>query len=248
MNILLVNDDGYKAEGINALDEVLTAHGHRVFMVAPETEQSGKSHSMTVMGCVRASEFRKDHYYLTGSPADCIIYPIRSGLISEPIDAVVSGINHGYNASTDITYSGTCGAARQAAIYGIKAIAISADKNPEDGSYDFMPAAGFLAENLSRFLRYIKGDAFLNINIPYGFSGGYELADIGMIDYQDDISLRKEEDGNIIMEVIGMKSARRTFSRKHRADFEVLSSGKASLSFIDIHPHVSYPHMESFDD
>ena len=60
MNILLVNDDGYKAQGINTLDEVLTAHGHNIYVVAPATEQSGKSNSMTVGGSVIAREYKKN--------------------------------------------------------------------------------------------------------------------------------------------------------------------------------------------
>ncbi len=246
MNILLVNDDGYKAEGINVLDEVLTSYGHRIYMVAPMEEQSGKSHSMTVSGSVKAVEFKENHFYLTGSPADCIIYSIRSGLINDHIDAVVSGINHGYNVSTDITYSGTCGAARQAAIFGMKAIAISTDKKKGENEYKFRETAEFLAKNLELFIRHIKGDAFLNINTPSDFNGQYELADLGTIDYFDDISIRREDNGKITLKVEGMVTNLRSFSKKHRADFEVTASGKASVSFIDIRPHVSYPHMESF--
>ena len=247
MNILLVNDDGYKAEGINVLDEVLSSYGHRIYMVAPMTEQSGKSHSMTVSGSVKAVEFKENHFYLTGSPADCIIYSMRSGLIKDHVDVVVSGINHGYNVSTDITYSGTCGAARQAAIFGMKAIAISTDKKPEETGYRFRETAEFLAENLDLFIRHIKGDAFLNINTPSDFNGEYELSDLGIIDYLDDVSIKREANGDIILKVEGMTSGFRTFSKKHRADFEVTASGKAAVSFIDIRPHVSYPHMESFN-
>lgn len=245
MNILLVNDDGYKAQGINTLDEVLSEHGHNIYVVAPATEQSGKSNSMTVGGSVIAREYKKNRYYLTGSPADCIIFPFRSGLVNN-IDLVVSGINHGYNVSTDIIYSGTCGAARQATMYGLKAIAISTDREKGESEFNFRGAAEFLAENLELFASKIKGETFLNINTPACFSG-YELADLGAIDYRDEVSLKREDNGDIKLEFAGITASYRTFKRKHRADFEVTRDKKAALSFIDIHQHISYPHMESFN-
>lgn len=246
MNILLVNDDGYKAEGINTLDDVLTAAGHNIYVVAPVSEQSGKSHSMTVRGSVTVKEYRKNRYSLTGSPADCIIFPFRSGLIDN-IDLVVSGINHGYNVSTDIIYSGTCGAARQAAMYGMKAIAISTDKKKDEANYNFKTTAEFLRDNLDLFVSKIKGETFLNINTPSTFSG-YELADLGAIDYRDEVALKRESNGDITLEFTGISASFRIFERKHRADFEVTRNGKASLSFIDVHQHISYPNMESFND
>ena len=77
MHILLVNDDGYKAEGINTLFSVLTSFGHDVYIVAPHTEQSAKSHAMTVIGDVTIYKHDEHHYSLEGTPADCVIIHFR---------------------------------------------------------------------------------------------------------------------------------------------------------------------------
>lgn len=245
MNILLVNDDGYQAEGIRTLDEVLSKYGHKIFLVAPEKEQSGKSHSMTVRGALELTEYSHNHYYLAGSPADCIIFPIKGHIFEEKIDLVVSGINHGYNQSTDITYSGTCGAARQASLYGMKAIAISVDRE-KGGIYDFKAAAEFLANHLELFVPKIHGDVFLNINVPPKFSGEWELADLGAIDYEDKIEITELGNNKKILKVSGLDiNYRKPHKSKYRADFEVTKDNKASVSFIDIHQRVSYPHFES---
>ena len=114
MNILLSNDDGYQADGIRILEEVLVSHGHTVYISAPEGEQSGKSHSMTIRGEIAVTKYGERHFHISGTPADCIVYSHRSALFPVNFDAVISGINHGYNLSTDVIYSGTCAAARQA--------------------------------------------------------------------------------------------------------------------------------------
>ncbi len=118
MNILLSNDDGYKALGIRVLEDVLSEAGHDVYVSAPDSEQSGKSHAMTIRGRIVVTEYAPKHFHVSGTPADCIVYSHRCSLFPIPFDVVISGINHGYNLSTDIIYSGTCAAARQAAFYG----------------------------------------------------------------------------------------------------------------------------------
>ena len=115
MNILLSNDDGYKADGIRILEEVLASYGHEIYVSAPDSEQSGKSHAMTISGKVTVTEFAPHHFHVSGTPADCIVYSHRCSLFPVAFDVVISGINHGYNLSTDIVFSGTCAAARQAA-------------------------------------------------------------------------------------------------------------------------------------
>lgn len=242
MRILLVNDDGYRALGINALDEVLTERGHTVSVIAPESEQSGKSHSMSILGTCYATEYGKNRYYMTGSPADCVIYGVKSGLLGMDIDLVISGINHGYNLSSDIIYSGTCAAARQAVLYGYKAIAISRYVKHafiNEKSY-FTEAAEFLADNLDLFVDSLDSDDFLNINIPFVFNGKGREASIGEIRYNDEFDIERQEDGRIRIENTDCTlEFRRMNDSAVKNDFDVCKEGYASLTLVDILPSSS---------
>ena len=235
MRILLVNDDGYKADGINALDKILSECGHEIYMVAPSVEQSGKSHSMTLNEPGHIHRFADKHYNVDGTPVDCMIYSLKSTLLDKKPDLIVSGINHGYNQSTDIVYSGTCGAARQAVMYGYKAIAISADKS-KDGKFNFIAAATFLAEHLLEFVSMIEEHSFLNINIPYDFNGKYEYSSIGMIEYDDQFSLDEVGDGEYVIKNTGCNIKYHSVDQNHPNDFELTSKGIAAISLVEISP------------
>lgn len=249
MNILLVNDDGYRAEGIRALERALSECGHEIYLTAPSVEQSAKSHSMTINSHVYATEYEKNHFHLTGSPADCVIYSLKSKLIPIKPDLVISGINHGYNLSSDIIYSGTCAAARQACLYGFKAIAISTNKG-SDGSFDFKKAADFLVSHLEEFVFKLDSKAFLNINVPSNFDGcSYELSSIGEIDYDDQFILEKQEDGRIkISNTECIITHKRFETSKYPHDWEVCKKGSAALSLIRILPEIEESNMEAFGE
>lgn len=242
MNILLSNDDGFEALGINVLDRVLSER-HVVTVAAPDREQSGKSHSMTISGRVRITEYGDRHFHVSGTPADCIIYSHRCSLFPVQPDIVIAGINHGYNLSADIVYSGTCAAARQAAFYGMKAIALSA----EDGCGEdtFEKAARFVLDNLEALSAAIRPMTFLNINVPVSFSGEWEKGGIGFVRYLDDISV-VEECGNIReLEINGCEFHRFPAAGAYRADYEICASGRAAVTLVDVLPHYSAS-MDSF--
>lgn len=244
MKILLVNDDGYRAEGINVLDKVLSEYGHTVEVIAPSVEQSGKSHSMTLYGSKILTKYGDNRYHVDGTPVDCIIYGTKSKILQSKPDLVISGINHGYNLSTDITYSGTCGAARQAALYGYKAIAISEGMVAKD-KYHFDLSARFLADNLDYFVSLIEEESFLNINIPNAFSGKYEYASIGAIDYDDEFSVEDIGDDKFIIKNTGCKITYKNIDGGvHPNDFEICQKGNASVSLVDILPSCLTHHME----
>ncbi len=244
MNILLVNDDGYKAEGIRVLESILSEHGHNVYVSAPTEEQSAKSHAMTINGSRYATEYKAGHFHIDGTPADCIIYGLNSDLFSVKPDVVISGINHGYNLSTDIIYSGTCGAARQAAFYGYKAIAISTYRG-DDNRYRFKDCAEFLVAHLEDFLSKLKGNAFVNINIPPNFDGNFEYASIGEIQYHDKFAVEKESEHRYKITNIDCDIVYKTIDNgKHKNDFELCERGIASVSYIDLFPQCSLSHME----
>ena len=236
MNILLSNDDGFEAVGINTLDAVLSER-HTVTVAAPDSEQSGKSHSMTIKGTVSITEYGPRHFHISGTPADCIIYSHRCSLFPVQPDIVIAGINHGYNLSADIVYSGTCAAARQAAFYGLKAIALSA----EDGcGHDtFEKAARFVLDNLEELSAAIEPMTFMNINVPISFAGEWEKGGIGFVQYLDDISI-VDQKGNVREAAInGCEFHRFPAEGRYRADYEICASGRASITLVDVLPHPS---------
>ncbi len=218
MTILLVNDDGYEAEGIRVLEEVLVAAGHEVWVCAPSSQRSASSHGMTLGRDVTATSFGANHWHVDGFPSDCILYGLRGGLFPLSPDLVVSGINHGYNISTDILYSGTIGAASEAALAGIPAIAISCQKKGDGGVFPFEKAARFLVEHLTSFLPLCGKESFVNINVPPESDGKRWAASNLSRLYYDDVVLK------------GSTSSTRTFDHPHFGSSILLrlSGGRAS--------------------
>lgn len=161
MNILLTNDDGISSPGLDALRKSLSKHD--VWVVAPSTQQSGKSHSVTLYDPVRFTSIDKQVFSCDGTPADCVMYSYLGALPIKP-DVVVSGINLGANLGTDLIYSGTAAAARQAALMGFPGIAISASSYTEP--YYFEHAADFISLNIEMLISLWRDDHFININFP----------------------------------------------------------------------------------
>lgn len=123
MKILLTNDDGIKSLGLRALQDVLGGE-HEVWTVAPDRERSGSSHCISIKNPVRFHQVEERQFACGGTPADCVLFSCLGALPERP-DLVISGINLGPNIGTDIIYSGTAAAARQAALMDIPAVAIS---------------------------------------------------------------------------------------------------------------------------
>ena len=183
MVILLTNDDGYQAEGLVVLESVLQRFGHEVWVCAPSDQRSAQSHAMTLRGKVKIVRYGQHHYHCSGTPADCILYGLTGNTLPVTPDVVISGINHGYNASTDILYSGTVGAAKEASLRGIKAIAISARVDKSTGKFPFEKAATFLAEHLVEFLPFCLDYVVLNINVHTHCTGRWRVGRIGILEY-----------------------------------------------------------------
>ncbi|HEX6987909.1 MAG TPA: 5'/3'-nucleotidase SurE [Bacillota bacterium] len=169
MRILLTNDDGVHAEGIQALRRALEAlPGIDLFLVAPDRERSASSHAITLhkplyVSRVDAAGARTPMWSVSGTPADCTKIAV-SALLDAPPDLVISGINRGPNLGTDVLYSGTVSAAIEAVVAGIPAVAVSL---ASFGDADFEPAARFtagLAETVAR--QGNPGFTLLNVNVP----------------------------------------------------------------------------------
>ena len=161
MKILLTNDDGFNSAGLLSLREYLKEH--ELWVVAPDGERSGTSHSITIKDPVRFTKVSDKEFTCSGTPADCVLFSILGAITVKP-DFVVSGINIGPNLGTDIVYSGTAAAARQAAFMGIPACAVSI--NSFSKPFFFETAASFVANNLDLLRDLWSEDHFININVP----------------------------------------------------------------------------------
>lgn len=134
MRILITNDDGIHAEGLEVLKTIALALSPDVWTVAPETNQSGTSHSMTLHTPLRLRQVDARTYAVAGTPTDCVIMAVRHIMKDAPPTLILSGVNHGSNLADDITYSGTVAAAMEGTVLGIPSIALSLMMGFEEGS------------------------------------------------------------------------------------------------------------------
>jgi 5'-nucleotidase len=125
MRILLTNDDGYGAEGLEVLRQIAEELSSDVWIIAPEANQSGASHSMTLHEPLRLRQLDERTFVIRGTPTDCVIMGVRHLMLKEPPDLILSGVNHGSNLAEDVTYSGTIAAAIEGTLLGIRSIAMS---------------------------------------------------------------------------------------------------------------------------
>ncbi len=171
LDILLVNDDGWDAPGITAVAKALRDAGHRVTLVAPFENQSGRSMSsnVTAMEVTRPEGDDVPVYAVKGTPVDSLNVGLFGVLGDARPDLVVSGVNLGANVAANTNYSGTVGAASAAAEAGVPAIAVSADTDAE-GEADFADASrlvvGLVDELASRGFDGLGRAGFLNVNVP----------------------------------------------------------------------------------
>jgi len=162
MHILITNDDGYAAPGIDVLTQELVRVAD-VSVVAPERNCSGASNSLTLMRPLRVKCLRPDHYCVDGTPTDCVHLAL-SGLLDSQPDMVVSGINAGPNLGDDVLYSGTVAAAMEGRYLGLPAIAVSLAGRP---ATHFGTAARITRQVIERLARHpLPDDTLLNVNVP----------------------------------------------------------------------------------
>jgi 5'-nucleotidase len=189
--ILLSNDDGVHAEGLRALAGALAVLGD-LYVVAPEREQSASSHRITLAWPLRHRELGDNVHAVDGTPADCVYIALNlEGLLPRRPDVVVSGINHGFNLGMDVVYSGTVAAAREAALRGLRAIAISAD-----AAADFKQVAAHAVTLVERMLALpTSGPVLMNVNYPRTPPRGVLATRLGRRDYHDVVEARTDPRG-----------------------------------------------------
>ena len=162
MRVLLTNDDGIDAPGIRQLEASVRAVGvESVVVVAPQQHLSGCSHQATMHGDIQVERRGEGRYAVGGTPVDCV----RIGRELEHVDTVVSGINDGANLGVDLFMSGTAAGAREAALLGMRAIALS-QYVPADEKIDWQTSGRWTEIVLKRLLSCPPGEFFWNVNFP----------------------------------------------------------------------------------
>ena len=203
MRILLTNDDGYRAPGINAVFDILLANNHDVIIVAPELNSSGASQSIAVYSPIQIHEVNDRIYYVSSTPADSVRLGLQVvyGTPDNYPDLIISGINLGDNVSEDILYSGTVGAAREGALHGVPGLAFST-KGPK---FDHLDAAAKVVSNLvdklAKHPNVLKNAFLWNINIPnkpYDQIGGFEATKLGVRHFHEPLEKQVTSRGTTI--------------------------------------------------
>src|SRR5690349_662264 len=167
-HILITNDDGYQAEGLRALAKEL-AEFAAISIVAPSREQSGTAQSLTLRQPIICNQTGEREWAIDGTPADCVIVAMHK-LLPEKPDLVISGINHGANLGENAYYSGTVGAAREAALHHVPAVAMSLCSKAPEASFE--PAARVARSAAELILKEgLPDQVLLNINVPEPWDG-----------------------------------------------------------------------------
>lgn len=169
MRILLTNDDGVNAAGLKLLERVAAAFSDDVWIVAPNEEQSGAGHSLTLTVPIRLRQLGERRFCVTGTPTDAVMMGLAHILADHKPDLILSGINRGANLGEDVTYSGTVSAAMEGALAGIPSIALS-QNYAKEGMGDTVPfaAAEAWAERVLRPLieAPFAPRTLVNVNFP----------------------------------------------------------------------------------
>jgi 5'-nucleotidase len=206
LNVLLTNDDGIEADGLQAMRRALLALDDvRLAVIAPDGNRSAMARSITTRRPLWVEEVpfadATMGYATDGTPVDCV--RLASLGIVEDFDAdlVVAGINHGANLGDDITYSGTVAAALEGVVLGLPAIAVSQQSGARsldyrfDGGFGFEVAAAFVARLVERIEDVpLPARTLLNINVPAGQPDGVEVTSLGKRIYKDELKLEREEE------------------------------------------------------
>lgn len=167
MRILLTNDDGIHGHGLTVLENIAKKLSDDIWIVAPETDQSGLAHSLTLSHPLRARKVRDKVWSVTGTPTDCVIMAARN-LVEGDIDLVLSGVNAGQNTGDYVTYSGTVAGAMEGTLLGIPSISLSQEFS-YDGKFNvsWKTAEDIAPELIKRLLKIeLPKDTLLNINFP----------------------------------------------------------------------------------
>jgi 5'/3'-nucleotidase len=238
MRVLLTNDDGISAPGLQAARRALReVDGVEVDVIAPDSNRSATARSITTRAPLTVEEVEfgdGDRGFATdGTPVDCVRFA-ELGLVGHRPDLIVSGINHGANLGDDITYSGTVAAAFEGIVLGIPAVAISQQSSGGgmgyvSGRFEFGVAAAFVAQLVGKLLAEpMPPETLVNVNCPAGEPRGVEVTKLGKRLYNDELKLVSEdEDGRRHYEIYGWQPG---FEELDGTDLMAVSQGRIAVT------------------
>lgn len=247
LRILVTNDDGVAAPGLKLLEEVARSLSDDVWLVAPETNQSGASHSLTMRRPLRIRELSRQRYAVDGTPTDCVMLALQAIVKGPPVDLVLSGINHGANLGEDVTYSGTIAAAMEATLFNVPAIALS--QAAENGRRVPWATAERHAADLIR--RLVTDDwpvdLLININfpdVPATKVRGYRVTAQGKRKLGDELLERIDPRGEPYVWIGGLRIDE---AFQEGTDLHAVAEGYVSITPIhmDMTHRASFPRLRS---
>jgi 5'-nucleotidase len=259
MKVLLTNDDGIQAIGLNAMRRaLLDVPGIELAVIAPDSNRSATARSITTRKPLWVEEIEFEDgtngYATDGTPVDCVRFAALGLVESEP-QLIVSGINEGSNLGDDITYSGTVAAALEGVVLGIPAIAVSqqADRGRVDfrahrnwRAEDFDQAAAFVARMVEELEHVpMPEGTLLNINCPAGGAAGARACKLGKRIYRDRLELAEEEGGRRRYQIYGEEPG---YHREEGTDFAAIADGVISVTplHFDLTDEAGIEDLESF--
>lgn len=230
MRILISNDDGIMAPGIRTLTKAFADAGHEVTVIAPDGQRSAASHSMTLFAPLRAVAMdvpgAVKAYAVSGTPVDCVKLGLKN--LCPDAEYVISGINHGYNAGSDVLYSGTVGAAMEGILNDRPAMAVSLAPERED---TYHLAAQLAVEAFNMTLAHpLPKNTLLNVNYPgVDRALGVKAAPLASTRYLDHYAIEEQADGSLKCTVSG--GVDKAFEHGDD-DFSWLLAGYATLTVL----------------
>ncbi len=242
--ILITNDDGYHADGIVAMETALSEVGE-VYVVAPEAEMSGASHSLTLARPLRIRQRGERHWTVDGTPTDCVTLALNRILPAELRPHICcSGINHGANLGDDATYSGTVAGALESTILGVPGLAFSLAVYRD---YDFAESAKVVAEVTRKALTEgLPKWTLLNVNIPGGKPAGMRVTKQGFKSARPVISEQIDPRGK---PYYWIGEVREGFRAEGGTDFEAVDEGYVSITPMrsDLTSHTGITKLKSWN-
>ncbi|WKW12165.1 5'/3'-nucleotidase SurE [Pseudogemmatithrix spongiicola] len=231
MRLLLSNDDGILARGLETLEKAARPLGD-VWVVAPDREQSATSHSLTLHHPLRPVQLGAQRWQVDGTPTDCVMLAIEA-LLPERPDFVLSGINHGPNMGEDVLYSGTVAAAMEGLALGVPSIAVSFAgrvlRSDDTLLEDHVDALSRLLKHLTALPQF-PADTLLNVNIPAIPAKelkGVRLTRLGRRVFSDSLTPMKDPWGRDIFWIGGGSVA---WSGSDDSDFRAVKEGYISVT------------------
>lgn len=226
VRILVTNDDGIHSQGITELENALREIGD-VYVVAPESEMSGASHSLTLTRPLRIRQIDQRHWTVDGTPTDCVTIALNRILPPETRPHIcVSGINHGPNLGDDATYSGTVAGAMEATILGVAGLAFSltASRNP-----DFTESAKVARQLTAKAIEEgLPQGTLLNVNVPKGIPKGFRITRQGFKNARPVITEHTDPRGKLYYWIGEERSG--FHSADGDTDFEAIEEGFVSVT------------------